>query len=639
MKPTRQLIAAVFAATATVVGAGADVTTAPPSDARAVIAGADTRRDAVMRMQLAAAYPPNGCWHYEDFALAAYWLNERTAEADKAILAEREKEFPASLKDGDFHWHAYILERIYFLFSRASKHFPGRMRAEAETALLDMLWQWAGPRCRLEMTLPERDGWQWGSENHHAQAWASFWGAAQIFAQHADYKNRRYADGTLPAQMAAAFSDYFKRFARERAAQGLLVECNSGYNKYTLGGWYNLADFADDPVLRRRFAMLLDLFWADWATEQINGVRGGSRHRCYPGVDSTSGSGMDGLAWFHFGLGRGKSQHPSHMCGATTFWRPSPVVADLALDVAGRGVYEYISRRPGRAQQRKDGAPLPNYVSDPAHPFFVPQGIYQLQPEGGGLLRYSYCTPDFIMGTSMVEARPKEDWTAISSQNRWEGVIFAGHPTTRIFVQPLTPKRGSVYNANWSAQMRGVLIVQRLKTSNAQGQRVWFDASLRRAERDGWIFTEAPRAFAAVRVVNGPSVWEPDTVEQHRNKKGATDTGEWLKCNDEFSPVIIEIARKTDGRNFAEFQAVILDNPLKWENRRLDYTSRLNKTTLTFFADYSRPPLVDGAPANYAPPKVYDSPFIQSDFGSGVVTIRKDGRKLVLDFNAKSDGF
>ncbi|MCX6907091.1 MAG: hypothetical protein NTY01_03500, partial [Verrucomicrobia bacterium] len=142
MKPVWQLIAALLAVTTAAVATGADAAIIPQT--------ADVRRDAVMRAQLARPYPPEGCWHYEDLALAAYWLNERTADADKAILTEREKEFPASLKDGSFHWHAYILERIWFLFSRASKHFPGRMSAEAEEALLDMLWQWTAPRCRLE---------------------------------------------------------------------------------------------------------------------------------------------------------------------------------------------------------------------------------------------------------------------------------------------------------------------------------------------------------------------------------------------------------------------------------------------------------------------------------------------------------
>ena len=602
----------------------------PPADEQG------RRCEVVMKSQLAKPYPPDGCWRYEDFALAAYWLNQRTAEADQAILTEREKEFAPDVERNNFHWHAYLLERIYFLFGSTSKHFPGRMSKEAESALLDMLWQWAGPRCRLEMTLPERDWWTWGSENHHAQAWAGFWGAAQIFAEHPGYKERRYADGTTPAEMTAGFSEYFKRYARERAAKGLLVECNSGYNKYTLGGWYNMGDFAADLVLRRRMGMLLDLFWADWAIEQINGVRGGSRHRCYHGRDSTEGSSMDGLTWFHFGLGREKSQHPSHMCGATTFWRPSAVVADLARDGLGRGVYEYWSRRPGLALPRKEGETPANFVADSKNPFFEPQGVYRLAPEGGSLLRSTYCTPDFVLGTSMVPALPVENWTAISSQNRWEGVIFAGHPTARIFAQSLTPKRGSVYNSNWSVQKRGVLIVQRLKTAkSAKEQRIWFDAALARVESGGWVFAEAPGAFAAVRVVDGGTAWEPDTAEQHHEKKGPPASGMWLKCENQFSPVILEVARKVDCKDFAGFQTSILGNPLKWENRRLDYTSQLSRTTLTVFADYSQPPQVDGVPVNYAPSKVYDSPFIQGDFGTGTVTIRKGEEKRVLDFNAE----
>lgn len=588
----------------------------------------------VMEEQLKDPYPPSGAWHNEDLALAAYWLNKKTGDADRAILSERKNEFPEALQKGDFHWHAYLLERIYFLFSKSSKHFPGRMGAEAEAALLDMLWQWAGPRCRLEMTLPERDWWQWGSENHHAQAWSSFRGAAQIFAQHPDYKDRRYADGTSPAQMAKAFDDYFKRFARERAAKGLLVECNSAYNKYTLGGWYNIADFASDPELQRRFGMLLDLFWTDWAVEQIDGVRGGSRHRCYPGATSTEGSGMDSVAWFHFGLGEPKSQHPSAMCAATTFWRPSKVTAELAADAPERGSYEYLSRRPGLRPSGIKGAPPAQFASDPKHPFFDKDGVSVLSPDGGGLLRYTYCTPDFVMGTSMVGARPNEDWAAVSSQNRWEGVIFGGHPTARIFVQPLQPKKGSFYNANWSAQRHSSMIVQRLKSSKgASGQRIWFDASLPRTERDGWVFTEAPRAYAAVRVTNGEKTWEPDTIQQHRDGKGATDAGEWLACRDEFSPVIIEVARKSDYPDLDAFAKAVLALPLKADGSTLTYTG-LAGDRFTFFTDYSRPPEINGQTVNYSPAKVYDCPFVQSDFGSGVVTIQKGNKQLVLDFNS-----
>jgi len=56
---------------------------------------------------------------------------------------------------------------------------------------------------------------------------------------------------------------------------------------------------------------------------------------------------------------------------------------------------------------------------------------------------------------------------------------------------------------------------------------------------------EAPRACAAVRVAEGRTDWQPDTVEQHHEGKGSTDLGLWLNCRSEFSPVILEVARKS----------------------------------------------------------------------------------------------
>ena len=588
-----------------------------------VLTETDVRRNAGLRGLLAKPYPPNGAWRHENFAMAAYYLDQSTAEADEGILTVLGQEFPDIMKGekNQFHWHAYIQERILFLFGSRSRFFAGRMSPAAEDAILEMLWQWASPRCRLEMTLPERDWWIWGSENHHIMAWASFWGAAQIFSRHPDYSVKHYDDGSTPAQMLRGFNEYFKRFARQRAAKGLLVECGSPtYGKYSVNTWYNFADFAEDPELKRRFRMLLDLYWADWAVEQIDGVRGGSRHRCYPERSSVSGSDGAGRAWFHFGLGPTGSLHPGYICAATTFYRPAPVVVALALDPDGRGEYEYVSRRPGLLPGVSSEGKKPEVSEGMNEPGF---DYYVLDPNGGGMARYTWCTPDFVLGTSMVPALRREDWSAISSQNRWEGVIFAGHPTARIFVQSPAPEKGSLYNANWSVQDRGVLIVQRLKGSNARGQRVWFDKSLPRTEKDGWVFAEAPRAFAAVRVLSGGTSWEAD---------GPRGTP-WLACKDEFSPIIIEVAGKSDFPSSDAFQAAILANPMKFANNRVDYQSTIYDTRLALFADYSQPPQVNGEPVDYRAQKVYDCPFIQSDFGDGVVVIKKGQEELSLDFN------
>jgi len=605
--------------------------------ANEVLNQTETRQDRMLRSMLSNPYPPKGSggpgmWHYEDFAIAAYWFNEKTTEADEGILTLQEELYPAALESfeaGGFHWHAYLLERIYFLFSSRSKHFPGRMSVEAEHAILEMLWDWASPICRKELASPDRVWWYWGSENHHMMAWVSFWGAAHIFKDHPDYQNRVYADRATPSEMAAAFDEYFKVYARERASKGLLVEIAAPtYAKYTLNTWYNLADFAEDPVLKDRMDMLLDLYWADWAIEQVDGVRGGSRHRCYPGRASAEQSGGAEAAWYHFGRGVEASKHPGTISAATTFWRPDPLVVVLVLDDEGRSDYAYVSRRPGL----KEPGGAMNYVEDVSHPLYIANGVNRLHPQGGALLRTSWCTPDFVAGMSQTAPLTREDWTAISGQNRWNGVIFAGHPTARIFTQPLMPSRGSVYNAEWGVQSQGVMILQRLRASNAHGQRIWFDQSLERTEQNEWIFVEAPQAYTAVRIVKDGGVWESDSIEQRRDGRGRDGQGEWLALNNEYSPVIIETASKEDYADFRSFQTEILGNTFSCEGNLVKYRSESYGTTLTLPVDASGPPLVDSVPVDYEPDAVYESPYIQGDFGDGVVTIQKGETVLTLDF-------
>jgi len=162
-------------------------------------------------------------------------------------------------------------------------------------------------------------------------------------------------------------------------------------------------------------------------------------------------------------------------------------------------------------------------VDDASHPIHKPRGINLLHPQGGSLLRTSWCTPDFVAGMSQVAPLEQNEWTAICGQNRWNGIIFAGHPSARIFTQPLQPRKGSVYNAEWGVQHKGVMILQRLRASNAKGQMVWFDSALKRAEKGEWVFAEAPQAYVAVRIARDGGEWKADWVGQRRGGKGRTD--------------------------------------------------------------------------------------------------------------------
>ena len=316
------------------------------------------------------------------------------------------------------------------------------------------------------------------------------------------------------------------------------------------------------------------------------------------------------MAWYYLGIGRAASQHPGVMCMATTRHRLPLVVMDIALDVKGRGVYECRSRRPGL----RAGGASPDAASED------PESRTVLDPDFGGIVKYSYAAPGFILGTNLLPKLPMGAWSGMSMQNRWQGVIFAGHPDARIFPQCQGLRNGKTYNQQWSVQNKGTLITQKLpdKTYSKQAgdMRVWFAASLQRSELQGWVFAEARDAFAAVRPASGGFGW---------------DDAHWLRCRDSNSPVILEVASREAFASLDTFQKAVLANRLAVRNGVLTYQGLGDAGEFTFDLQSDRLPEVNGKPIELRPSKTFDSPFLQEDWAGGKVTISKGSRTLTID--------
>lgn len=552
-----------------------------------------------------------------EFATRCFVLNEQIAEANAALIenARHYLDNPNDLNDRDsFHWHSEMLCRLVSSFGAKGSVAPRRMTAEAESRVMASLARFCARNAPIDRAEVEKSR-TWHiheSENHHAQGFTSYWHFAKLAKDSPDFKNLKYEDGSTPARQYAAWNDYIKAYCLERARKGLFIEVGSeGYNAVTLKGFYNVLDFADDPELQRRARCLLDLYWATWAQEQIDGVLGGGKSRIYQTGGDRHGTHSEiySLAWYYFGIGEAPEVNCPTLSALMSPYRPPPIVVDLALDVAGRGTYAIGGRPPGLAEEGYDNSP-----------------DYRVRADAGGIHRYSWCTPDYILGTCMFEARPMEDWARISSQNRWHGVIFAGATDARIVPQVEAKDHRRTVNAQWSAQSKGTLICQKLKTSkDAKTMRVWFSkAGLSEpAEEDGWVFVESAGAHAAVRAVQGDTTWEPS---------GDRYDGKWLRCTDALTPVILEVARKQDFASPSAFRSAVKGSPLQMKKDTLTYRG-LGGETFTFFADQSEPPQINGERIDYAPPKAFDSPFVQGAFDSGVVTIHKGSRTLRLDFN------
>lgn len=515
----------------------------------------------------------------------------------------------------NFHWHSEMALRLIEFFGQKGIKTAGLISHETEDKIFEAVWHYAkrrqedqvGANTKAEADHEISKTWYiYESENHHVQSFTTLWHFSKLIKDRPGFKDRKYDDGRTAAEHYEAWKAYLKMYFTERAKKGIYIEMMSrDYNHKSVKGMFNVYDFTTDAQLKRKVRYYIDLYFTYWGEEQLNGISGGGKSRLYSDISP----GTSEYGYLFFGIGEKPRFQSTLLSAMTTSYRPPLLVVDIACDIEGRGDYEIRQRAMGLAE--------PGYHTPPE---------YHMRTDSGGIVRYSYCTPEFIIGTAMFESRPYEDWAMISSQNQSRGIIFANNKAACILPEVEKIKNNREYNSVWSVQQNGTLICQKLKDSRGAGRmRIWFagEGLGSPTEANGWVFAETPGAYAAVRVVDGGYTWEDQTDEVK---------GRWLVCGNEYSPVILEVDKKSNYNSFGEFKAKVFGNAMNYSNSILNYTG-LYGDKFTFFADYSNPPKINGTPVNYSPAKTYDSQFLKADWNSGVVHIQKGNRELVLDFN------
>lgn len=215
----------------------------------------------------------------------------------------------------------------------------------------------------------------------------------------------------------------------------------------------------------------------------------------------------------------------------------------------------------------------------------------------------------------------------ISSQARWQGVIFEGEGDPRIVPVPRPANNAVAFNQFWSVQSKGCLVTQKLKThKDAAEMMVWMSKNglSKPVEEDGIVFVEAPGAYAAIRVAQGSFKLEEQVFKgtKEEGTSFATPPGHILTPENEYAPVILEVMAKSDVASFDAFKAKVKACEPRLEGAVLTYRS-IYGDVLTLDTSYAETPTINGKPVDYAPEKVFDSPFLDADYNRGIVTIGK----------------
>ena len=589
-------------------------------------------------------------------AFARLWLNRELPEANR-LLQEAQKEIIEHEKgEGGMtieiassehvKWQMRTWNRIYQLFHDESTFYPGRLDAKTQEMIEEMFWLYVSKMSRFERAGLDHIWSIHGSENHEMMHYSNALLALQALKNSPKYKGRELPDGREVETHYRAWNTYYKEYCVSRAKHGLLVEVFSAYGpSYTLPEIMNMRDLSEDGVLRERMDKLLHLIWADWAVGQINGVRGGGRTRIYKDESDNErrltqwGSGdrwrnmskillNESEWWSSWRLPNHPIQGMAFVM-ATTGYRLPDVIMDIALDVEGRGEYTYVVRRVAKQKQI-----LAKDIPVTHAPW------YALDPEDPRMIGYDYCTPDYVMGSLMIDpSLPRvsshlykdgkdlpEGYPALTSQNRYHSIVFASDVNARVVPQCEGLANGKTYGEQQAVQYKNVLLVQRHAMAKTTGDMrvIWGGKGMRSriVEVDGWMVLKEGDAWLGVKgfsrtKVNAPcgSTWDNDVI---------------LRMNDGKAPVALVAGQVSDFLDIDAFAKYLQCFMGKLENGRFILTKD-SKDFLSLHLESGALPKIYGKPIKLNPDMLFDSPFISSKHGSGMVIIEKGHRKLKID--------
>lgn len=529
-----------------------------------------------------------------------------------------------------FYWNVGELCRAVLHYGEKGDVAPGRMSPEAEAAFREMAFGYCQDMSKLADA--ECDGvktWRvYESENHHVQRNSALWQLMHVLMK-ADpaYGGRKLADGGTMRAHYDAWEDFFCAWMRERAKRSMFIEVQSRvYGIHTIKNVYPLYDFSDRDETRRLVKDFVDLYWALWAEEQIAGASGGGMSRVYPVCARGTFDEAAVWAYWYFGLNPSLDRRPDGMdyvC-LDSAYRPHPLIGKMAADAKARGVYE--------VEMRPLGWALPSN----RYPRYRPD------PKWGRIYRYTYATPDFIVGTQMHPQAPGARWCMISSQNRFHGVVYGPRDAQLLPIPAPTgrhAKTSSVpsvsFNGFWAMQRKGTLLARRNRHAHITGgMRVWFSAAggVDKVERDGdWWFTKCGGAYSAVRVASGGARL---VAAGPKAEIPCERSGKYLVCDDVWAPVIVETARACEFRDEAEFRARVKATEFAVSSAALDYTG-IYGSRFRMLLDRDDGSTIDGEPYVKMIDWSVRSPFVKIPWLGDRAELTFGGERAVLDFGAR----
>ncbi|MBP7936968.1 MAG: DUF1080 domain-containing protein [Phycisphaerae bacterium] len=588
------------ASTLTAGAAGADQPTAAVQQRRRAFL--EQLADNWMRAGAPVAWA-HAEWKFDEIepnwagALAAMYLKRSPAE-----IAKADAFFEAMPIDPVVDPDMRVCEGLhaYYLF----RDDPG-LSSAARKRLLELIHVEPAPR-RLNPSV-----WEFGATENHAfmgHVWCLL--AAQLDRDRAT---------------AERVTRHLDSFVIEHIRKGWLEYNSPCYVEKNVGCLLLLSEWAEDPLLRRKAKLGLDVLFAEHALLSLEGVLGGPACRVYrPSYDGilreelghnsrydARCSGTYPMMYMLFGTGK---PHFYGVLGApllaTSTYVPPAAVSALATAGQERGSYVVKARRPGQGHRVLRQRP----------------GTAEPPPEVFNARVYGWVTPDFVLG-SFQEVQGR--YGAARSLPLMSVLRIAGNPRRTILTDLLPADRTQQGPATVDCVQHKNVSMGRGAAGRAYLATQEFDELI---EQQGWLLVRAGETFAAYRVVGSGHTW------QHSQEPGLY--GDFIRFDRPDAAFVLEAARASDyQRDFARFRADVLDNQIEEHPEGVTYQSCSSadsgpaaepfKLTLR----YGDLPCVDDRPIELESYGMIESPYLSSVWDSGIVLMRFGPHRLTINVN------
>ena len=586
---------------------------------------------------------PQGIWGDNLWTLAALYLNEKVDAANARILKQANDYIdmnrkrgstpsPTPEKPGEAPWTFFSITdyvRTLYLFHAKSTHFPGRLKPETEAAMKKALWLWVSTESKIADAGLDDLFLLLGTENHDLNKRPGYYLVTALLKDDPAYCDRKLADGHTTAEHANAYTTFYREWPCSRARTGLWVEVGSnGYQKYSWPALFNLHELAPDPVIRKRFGLLLDLAFIEEEQISVRGRRGGGRSRAYPGANAFES--YKNLLYASEGQPAGSSH--SRVIETSRYQLPPE-----AILLRYRG---FPAEKPFVIRNRVLGELAPGA-----------EGEHRLAADSA-LVNYGYRTPHYLLGSTLQNPAlierdstnnvPTLKYSGISRQNRACGMLFDNPATNEICaVYPMIGHGGGgrPQHSFWSVQHENVLILQRIAplgrttigSYNTDAISIGFDGkSLKKVEEGGWIFASNGKAFVGVKFLDGAYQWDA--------KQALATPAVFNKATD-MSRILLHAGDIASHKSFDAFKAELLESRLSVTPGKVDYefgpaTNHLEVTRYDAKAiDRFTLPLINGKPVDLRPAKTFQSPYLNGDFASDTISLSIGPLHRQLDFS------